>query len=143
MPSPLKSPTPNALIPSTGSTLGISGAANVPSPLPRDTAMPPRGAETMSGKPSPLKSATAINGGASAEPVFSFGIGTFRKPGLPLDGPSVAVPGKENPLPVATFVPEKETVPEGGTIPLVPTFAVNAYVPYVFVATGPEIEATV
>jgi hypothetical protein len=44
----------------------------------------------------------------------------------PLNVTSVAVPGKEKVLPVATVLPEKETVPEGGMDPFVPTFAVNA-----------------
>jgi hypothetical protein len=68
---------------------------------------------------------------------------TLRKSVPSLTDPSVAVPGRENALPVAVFVPEKETVPEGGIAPLVPTLAVNAYVPYVFVPTGPEIQTTV
>ncbi len=41
------------------------------------------------------------------------------------------------------LVAENETVPEGGMVPFVPTFAVNAYVLAVGNATGPEIEAVV
>ena len=74
----------------------------------------------MSGMPSPLKSPIATIGGASARLLFGSGIGTFRNPVPPLIGHSVAVPGRENAFPVAAFVREKETVPEGGAGPFGP-----------------------
>ena len=56
--------------------------------------MPPWGAETMSGMPSPLKSPTATIGSASAPPPDGSGIGTFKKP-VPAPRRSVAVPSSE------------------------------------------------